>query len=66
MATAHPAPDPFDEEIDAMLSDPEVIARLDAIKAKRGSGTLVVHSNDEVREHLRRRGVPVNEPTANG
>jgi hypothetical protein len=51
MATAHPhiAPDPFDEEIEAMLRDPELIADLDEQHTKLKRGELEVHGNDEAR-----------------
>ena len=65
MATAHPAPDPFDEDLERVLRDPEVIARLDAIAEKRKNGTLVTHSHDEVGRRLRALGVPLlDEPDA--
>jgi hypothetical protein len=63
MATAHPAPDPFDDEITALLRDPSVIAHLDDLRDRREQGTLVTHSDAEVRERLRSRGLPIpNEP----
>ena len=45
----HLEPDPFDKEIEAMLRDPAVVARLDAIAEKRRNGTLLTHSNNEAR-----------------
>jgi hypothetical protein len=59
MATAHPAPDPFDEQISALLSDPGVVAHLDDLRERREHGTLVTHSEAEVRDRLRARGVPL-------
>jgi len=65
MATAYPAPDPFDEDLERVLRDPEVIARLAAIAEQRQNGTLVTHSHDEVGRRLKALGVPVlDEPDA--
>ena len=67
MATNHPAPDPFDEDLDRVLSDPAVIARLDAIAEKRKNGTLVTHSHEEVGKRLKGLGVPLlDEPDSDG
>lgn len=67
MATAFPAPDPFDDQVAALLRDPSVIAHLDDLRERRESGTLVTHSDAEVRERLRARGVPLpDEPDTAG
>jgi hypothetical protein len=55
MATA--APDPFDEDLARLLSDPAVIARLERVEQRRTRGDLVTHSHEEVLARLVRRGV---------
>lgn len=63
MATAHPAPDPFDEQVSALLRDPAVVAHLDDLRERRERGSLVTHADAEVRDRLRARGVPLpDEP----
>jgi hypothetical protein len=67
MATAHLTPDPFDEQIEALLSEPAVIAHLDDLRDRREKGTLVTHSDEEVRARLRARGVSLpDEPDQDG
>ena len=53
------APDPFDEDLERLLADPEVIARLDDLEDRRRRGELVLHDDVEVRRRLRERGVPL-------
>jgi hypothetical protein len=55
MATA--APDPFEEDLQRVLSDPKVIERLDGIADRRRRGELVTHSHEEVLARLARHGV---------
>lgn len=52
MATVHPhlEPDPFDEKIEEMLRDPELVADLADQRAKLARGELKVHSNNEARK----------------
>jgi hypothetical protein len=52
MATVprHLEPDPFDEKIEEMLRDPELIADLDNQRAKLARGELKVHGNNEARK----------------
>lgn len=55
MATV--APDPFDEDLQRVLSDPTVIKRLDTIAERRERGQLVTVTHAEVLSRLARRGV---------
>ena len=67
MATAHPhlEPDPFDDVVNEMLRDPALIANLDEQHAKLQRGELKTYTNDEVRERLKKRGVPLlDDPAA--
>ena len=56
------APDPFDEEIERLLADPEVLARLDELDERRPRGELVLHDAAEVRRRLEAKGVRLPEP----
>lgn len=56
------APDPFDEEIERLLADPDVLARLDELEERRRRGELVLHDDAEVRRRLRARGVRLPDP----
>jgi len=66
MATVHPhlEPDPFDEEIETMLRDPELIADLDEQRAKLKRGELKLFSHEEVRGRLQGLGVPLLDESA--
>lgn len=68
MASTNPVlePDPFDEDVDRVLRDPAVRARLDAIEKRRQEGTLVTHSHEEVGERLVKLGVPLLDETVSG
>lgn len=50
MATAHPAPDPFDTEIDALLRDPAFVAHLDDMHSRLDRGEVELHHDDEARK----------------
>lgn len=55
MATQpHLAPDPFDKEVEAMLQDPRVIARLDDLHARLDRGELETLPMEEVRSRIER------------
>ena len=55
MATAHLGPDPFDEDIEKMLADPEFTAKLDDLHKRFDRGELVLHTNEEARAVIERR-----------
>jgi hypothetical protein len=57
------APDPFDEEIERLLADPDVLARLGELEERRRRGELVLHDDAEVRRRLETKGVRLLEPT---
>ncbi len=46
------APDPFDDEIEWQLADPDVLRRLDELEERRQRGELVLHDDAEVRSRL--------------
>jgi hypothetical protein len=50
MATDSPAPDPFDAEIEALLGDPDFVARLDDVHDRLKRGELELHHDDEARK----------------
>jgi len=50
MATAHPAPDPFDAEIDALLRDRAFVAHLDDMHSRLDRGELELHHDDDARK----------------
>lgn len=56
------APDPFDQEIERLLADPDVLARLDELEERRRRGELVLHDDAEVRRRLRAKGVRLPDP----
>ncbi len=56
------APDPFDEEIERLLADPDVLRRLDELEERRQRGELVLHDDAEVRRRLEATGVRLPEP----
>ncbi len=61
----HLEPDPFDKVVKKMLSDPVLLAELDAQHAAIDNGTAVLHSNEDVRARLLALGVPLrDEPAA--
>lgn len=41
--------DPVDEEIERLLSDPEMVARLEEYERQRDSGDLDLKTNDDAR-----------------
>ena len=60
----HLEPDPFDKEIDTLLADPNFVAELDRRRARRAKGEATLYTNEEVRQHLLKRGVPVDSEPA--
>lgn len=48
-AHPHVAPDPFDEEINALLADPAFIAELDRRHRAVKDGTATLHDHNEAR-----------------
>lgn len=62
---AHPRvePDPFDKEVERLLADPAIRADLDAQHAAFERGELTTYSHAEVRERLRKLGVPILDET---
>jgi hypothetical protein len=53
-ATAHPAPDPFDRELEELLRDPAVIARLDDLHDRFDRGELELHDHEAARAIVER------------
>lgn len=56
------APDPFDEDLERLLADPEVLARFDELEERRQRGELVLHEDAEVRRRLEARGIRLPDP----
>lgn len=55
-------PDPFDAVVERVLADPDVRAELAARRAREARGEAVIYSDAEVRERLRKLGVPLLDP----
>lgn len=53
------APDPFDEDVERLLLDPEFAAELKERRGRAERGEIVVVDDDEVRRRLRAKGVPL-------
>jgi hypothetical protein len=58
------SPDPFDEDLERLLADPEVRARLDELEERRRRGELVLHEDAEVRRRLEARGIRLPDTDA--